>query len=153
MEISQKFVASSEYMNFNSRSWKYVRDYLSQVRWQQRSSRRPALGSENYRTNTYITSLVPLLTLIYSARKAGLVVPYTGLLKEQRNLWRSRMIDATSRGTHSKSKFSMVSLVGYPKLTLRVSDIFIEINRSWTKLLWPRVGGKSINQKFIQFLY
>ena len=42
------------------------------------------------------------------------------------------MIDATSRGTHSKSKFSMVSLVGYPKLTLRVSDIFIEINRSWS---------------------
>ena len=42
------------------------------------------------------------------------------------------MIDATSRGTHSKSKFSMVSLVGYPDLTLRVSEIFIEINRSWS---------------------
>ena len=40
------------------------------------------------------------------------------------------MIDATSRGTHSKSKFSMASLVGYPELTLRALEIFIELNWS-----------------------
>ena len=42
------------------------------------------------------------------------------------------MIDATSHGTHSKSKFSMVSLVGYPDLTLRVSEIFIDLNCTWS---------------------